>query len=378
MSVDAHIRPDFKTLLQNMIVVGVLSALILSLIDYSFDFAKLWDFRVYLRARENYFETGNPYYEAESLRFIYPPSASSIFYLINESMLFGSFVFALNGALWIMTAYLFCRTRFEFLVVIPPLFILFGMQGWVAILTGNIACLLYFVAAVVSFLYHHKAISTVVFAGVILLLTLIKPFYAEFLIFIWLAHGIRHFLFVSLAVVFAFFAINILFYPSLFEHFLSALQVDRYDTEIYGITLFSHISSFGFSSAFSIIPQFFLLGLMFAVFLLRLPFLKRDQQFLMMFILAVFINPKHITYDLMVAVPALLVLLIQSNTRIMVIGAAILIGASVFDFNAEGQPYFQWWYAFVATFMLVLISGNLKFDGIMQRIFVPHAKTPLN
>ena len=374
MSEETLIKTDYKSLLQNIIVVGIVSSLILSLIDYHFEFAKLWDFRVYLRAREHFFETGNPYYEAESLRFIYPPTASFVFYLINDSAFLNSFVFAFNGALWVMTACLFCRSRLEISVVISALFILFGMQGWVAVLTGNIACLLYFVAAVASLMYHNKLISTSVFAVMILLLTLIKPFYAEFLIFIWLAYGIWRFLAVSLVVVSVFFAINMIFYPVLFEHFLSALQFDRYDTEIYGITLFSHISSFGFNSAISIVPQLLLIGTLFGLFVLRLPSLRHDQQFLILFILAVFINPKHITYDLMVAVPALVILLLQANTKTMIVGASILVGVSLLDFSGEGKPYFQWWYGYIGTFILVLISGKFQFDSFWQRILVPIQK----
>lgn len=374
MSEETLTRAGFKSLLQNMAVVGIVSALILLLIDYHFEFAKLWDFRVYLRASEHFFETGNPYYEAESLRFIYPPTASFVFYLINDNAFFGSFVFAFNGALWVMTACLFCRSRLENSVVIPALFILFGMQGWVAVLTGNIACLLYFVAAVASLMYHNKLIATSAFAVVILLLTLVKPFYAEFLIFIWLAYGMWRFLAVSLVVVSAFFAINMIFYPVLFEHFLSALQFDRYDTEIYGITLFSHISSFGFNSAISVVLQLLLIGILFGLFVLRLPSLRYDQQFLILFILAVFINPKHITYDLMVAVPALVILLIQSNTKTMIAGASVLVGVSLFDFSGEDKPYFQWWYGYVVTLVLVLISGKFQFDGFWQRTFVPIQK----
>lgn len=374
MSTATQTRADWLSFLQRLIVIGVASTLILALLDYVYDFAKLWDFRVYLKAQASFFETGNPYYEAESLRFIYPPSASFIFYLINDSTFFGSVVFALNGAAWIMTACVFCRSKFDLCIVIPALLLLFGMQGWVAILTGNIACLLYFSAAIAGFLYHHKAISTLVFVVVILCLTVIKPFYAEFLIFIWLAQGIRSFLLASFLVIVAFFAINLIFYPELFEYFLTALKFDHYDTEIYGITLFSHLSSLGFNSLFSIGVQFLLIGILFILFVLRLPSLSHGQQFLYIFILAVFINPKHITYDLMVALPALVILLAQSHMRVIIVGVGILMAASVFDFNAEGKPYFQWWYAFLTTFIIVLISGKFQFEGGWQRIFFPTKK----
>lgn len=374
MSIESQISARKFSLLQSLILVGIVSALTLSLIDYSYNFAKLWDFQVYLKARDSFLETGNPYYDAESLRFIYPPSASFIFYLINDSLFFRSIVFSVNGALWIMTACLFCRSRLDIVVVVPALLLLFGMQGWVAILTGNIACLLYFIAAATGLLYHNKIISTFGFAAVILLLTLIKPFYAEFLILIWLAQGIRSFLISSFAVVGAFFVINLFFYPELFVHFLNALKVNDYDTEIYGITLLSHLMSFGFSSLSSIILHLLLIGFLFVLFTVRLPSFTHSQQFSCIFILAVFINPKHISYDLMVAVPALVILLLQARLIVVLTGAAILLSTSLFDFNLHKEIYFQWWYGFVTTFILVLIDGRFQFEGFLQRIIYPLKK----
>ena len=355
----------------NLVVVGVLSAIALAVFDYTNEFAKLWDFRVYLKAREHYFETGNPYFNSESLRFIYPPSATFVFYLINDSAFFKLFVFAVNGALWITTACLFCRSKVEILVSVPALLLLFGMQGWVAILTGNIACLLYFSAGLSGLLYYKGLISTVSFLALIFVLTLIKPFYAEFLIFVWFMRGTRDFLIVSLAVVAGFFAINILLFPELFDHFLSALKFDDYDTEIYGITAFSHFSSLGFSTLSAVIFHFLIVGLLFVLFILRLLSLNGSQKFACIFILAVFINPKHITYDLMVAVPALIVLLMQARPRVLLTGLVILILASVLDFNPDGKPYFQWWYAFVATFFLVLVDGRFHYEGLFKRAFTP-------
>lgn len=358
--------------LQTLIVVGVLSAITLGVLDAVYDFGKLWDFRVYLKARTAFFETGNPYFDAESLRFIYPPSATFVFYFINDSAFFKSVVFVLNGTLWVMTACFFCRSKYDLAVVIPALLFLFGMQGWVAILTGNIACLLYFSAALAGLLYYNQILSTIMFAALVLLLTLIKPFYAEFLIFVWFVRGFKSFLVASLAVVSAFFAINLTIYPELFQAFLNALKVNSYDTEIYGITFFSNLSSLGFNSFIAAIMHLSLIGFMFVLFVLRLPYLNRSQQYGCLFILAVFINPKHITYDLMVAVPALVVLLLQTRSKVLMMGAAILILASVLDFTTEGKPYFQWWYAFVGTYILVLFDGRYEMSNFWKRVFTPN------
>ncbi len=357
--------------LHTFVAVGVLSVIALGILDATYSFAKLWDFRVYLKARDIYFETGNPYFDAESLRFIYPPSATFLFYFINDSAVFRSIIFAINGALWITTACFFCRSKYDLVIVVPALLLVFGMQGWVTILTGNIACLLYFSAALIGLLYYNQIISTVIFTALVLLLMLIKPFYAEFLIFVWFVRGVKEFLIACVAGVCAFFAINLAIYPELFVDFLNALKVDSYDTEIYGITAFSHLTGLGLNTISAATMHLALIGFMFVLFVIRLPSLNRNQQYACLFILAVFINPKHISYDLMVGIPALIILLMQARIKILAIGSAILILASLLDFNPNGKPYFQWWYAFVVTYILVLANGKYELTGFWNRVFAP-------
>jgi len=350
----------------------VLSVIILLLIDANTNLPRLWDFNVYLKAKSNLLEAVSPYYDSESLRFIYPPSSLFLLYIVHASDWFKSAYFVLNGALWISICAFFCRRPIELLIVIPIVLFAFGKHGQIAVLTGNIALLLYFVAALACWLYYTDKVSLLVFSLVILALVLIKPFYAEFLILIWFKRGIGAFIKSSMIVIFAFFAINLIFYPELFSQFLGSLKVENYDTEIFGITAFSHLSGLGFPAPTAALIHFALIATLFAIFLLRIDELDERQRFCCLFILAVFINPKHITYDLIAGLSALSVLILTSNWPKQIIGFALIALSSFAKFEIAGEPYFQWWYAFVLVFIIALtgnvsnISAN-KFIALIQK-----------
>ncbi|MEM9277372.1 MAG: hypothetical protein AAGA76_02220 [Pseudomonadota bacterium] len=296
-----------------LLAVSAIACFALAIFDYSHDFTRFWDFQVYLKAKEHLAVTGSPYYEADSLRFIYPPSSLFMLNLITESEWFKSVYFILGGTLWLATAAIFCRRPLHLLIVFPVLLMAFGKHGYITMLTGNIACILYFVAAISAWLYFTGRISILVFSVLILALTLIKPFYAEFMIFIWFVRGLRIFIAASIAVIALFFAINLLLYPQLFAEFLDALKFQTHDTEIFGVTLMSHLNALGLATPAAAFFHFTLIGLFFLAFLGSLQTMSRLQIFCCLFTLAVFINPKHISYDLMVALPALSVVLLESR-----------------------------------------------------------------
>ena len=352
----------------------VLGVVILSLIDANTNLPRLWDFNVYLKAKANLLEAGSPYYDSESLRFIYPPSSLFLLSIVQASDWFKSAYFVLNGALWISLCAFFCRRPIELLIVIPIVLFAFGKHGQIAILTGNIALLLYFVAALSCWLYYTNRISLFIFSAIILSLVLIKPFYAEFLILVWFKRGLGTFIKTSLIVVAAFFAVNLIFYPELFSEFLGSLKVENYDTEIFGITAFSHLSGIGFSTPISAFIHFALIALLFVMFLVRIDKLDERQKFCCLFILAIFINPKHITYDLIAGLSALSVLILTSNWPKQMIGFGLIAVSSFAKFSIGGEPYFQWWYAFILVFALILAGNvsNMSFAQVINLIQTPN------
>ncbi|MEM7215372.1 MAG: hypothetical protein AAF423_07505 [Pseudomonadota bacterium] len=360
--------------------VFVLACVALACADYTHDFARLWDFRVYLKAKEHLALTGTPYYESESLRFIYPPTSIFLLHVISSEEWFKSAYFVVAGALWLSTATIFCRRPVHYLIVFPVLFLAFGKHGYITLLTGNIACVLYFIAAASAWMHFTGRMSAFFFAALILGLTLIKPFYAEFLIFIWFTRGLRDFLITSVAVVALFFAINLLIYPDLFSEFLSALKLDRHDSEIFGITLMSHLGKLGFPTLIAAGLHFLLIGGLFLAFLGNLTNMSNLERFCCLFILAVFINPKHITYDLLVALPALTVLLLETRPMARILGFALILISSTLDFGIAGEAYFQWWYGFVFAFAIVLFVGKplWKPDELIRLINNPSSGNHTN
>jgi len=339
--------------------IFIMTLVVLATLDYFHDFVRLWDFRVYLKASDQLHSTGSPYFEAESLRFIYPPSSLFILYLINQSAFYKSAYFVISGAAWIATTAVFCRRPIQLLLVLPIFLLAFGKHGTITILTGNIACLMYFAAALSAWLYHSGKISTVVFAICLLPLVMIKPFYAEFLIFVWFFRGVKTFLLYSAVVVGLFFAVNLLVWPELFSQFLSALRYDAHDSEIFGITLFSHFTSLDVTTHWAALAHISFVGALFILFLTRVRSLTSLSRFCCMFILAVFLNPKHVTYDLLVALPPLLVLQLEiarRDLKIPGLGLGIIIIVSAIDLGISNEPYFQWWYGFLAVFFLALLA----------------------
>jgi len=345
----------------------------LVVIDAGPDFTRLWDFRVYLRAKEAMLQTGSPYFERESLRFIYPPSSIQFLNLINETPLFQSIYFVFMGTLWFATAALFCRQNVHLLLVFPLFLSLFGMHGYVTVLTGNIAPALYSVAALSLLIYLRKQLSMVGFSLIILALTLVKPFYAEFLIAIWFVAGFRRFVLASVFITSLFFVINLLFYPDLFFEFLSSLKVANYDTEIFGITMFSHLISLGLAGSFALLIHAMLIGLLLILFIQRFSDMSYLAQFCGIFILATLINPKHVTYDLLVMVPPLIVFLFEGRRWVLIAGVAILLVASQVDLNMAHKPYYQWWYATVVVFLAATLARKpaSSFASLPNWIWTP-------
>ncbi|MEP1332039.1 MAG: hypothetical protein ABJK43_05025 [Lentilitoribacter sp.] len=360
-----------------VLLVSVVAFVFLLVKEMGADSIKLWDYRVYLKAKETFLETGSPYFERESLRFIYPPSATALFPFVSASPTYQSWYFIVMGVIWFSSVALFCRKNIHALVVFPVFFYVFGGNGYVTILTGNIAPLLYFSAALAGYLHLSGKTSTVVFSAFILGLTLIKPFYAEFLIFVWFLSGIRTFLISAAGVIGLFFAINIAIYPELFPEFLLVLKLNQHDTEIFGITLLSHFAFLNVPVEIAGIVHFALIGTLFFLCLQRQDSFTDHQWFCCLFILAVLINPKHLTYDLMIIVPALVVLLLESKMLTLTVGCFLLFVSSFFSFGLSEQPYFQWWYGAVFSFLIVLLSRKIS-NGFRQTIAVMWHPTHLS
>ena len=337
-----------------------ISFLVLLLLAFSRENLNLWDFNVYVTAKNALLESGSPYFERESLRFIYPPSSIPLLYLISDSELYKTLYFSIVGALWLSIPVFFSRTIVQWVAATSIFLFVFGNHGYITLFTGNLAPLLYFMAAAVSLAFWMDKVSISTFVLVILAISLVKPFYLEFLIFVWFRKDFLSFLLASLISTAGFFAINAVFYPELFSQFVHALKVDRYDSEIFGITLFSYLTSFGLSSFIGLFLQLLCIGVLFILFIQRAPGMTMTQQFSALFILAVFINPKHISYDLMVAVPPLVFMLLQSPKRTALLGFLVLIVVSVFDMGIAKELYFQWWLGYVGVLLIVLLSNSLQ------------------
>ncbi len=338
------------------VVVMLLASAWLIAKDAGGDFIRFWDFRVYLKAKEVLLETGSPYFDRESLRFIYPPTAIPFLHLLNDTHGFQSAYFVGIGALWFGTAALFCRRNVHLIVVFPVFLLVFGKHGYVTVLTGNIGPAMYFVAALAMLQFLRGKLSVIVFSLIILLLTLIKPFYAEFLIAIWFVAGFLTFLKASVAVTGLFFAVNLVFYPNLFFEFLSALKVGEHDTEIFGITMLSHLVSLNVPELLAVTLHFGLVGFLVLLIAQRFSGMSSIAQFCGVFILAVLINPKHVTYDLLVLVPPLVVVLLEGRRWVSLLGLGILFVASYVNFELAPKPYYQWWYACVIAFLISMLA----------------------
>ncbi|MEM8651655.1 MAG: hypothetical protein AAGF54_14060 [Pseudomonadota bacterium] len=337
-----------------------ISFFVLLLLAFSRENLNLWDFNVYVTAKNALLESGSPYFERESLRFIYPPSSIPLLYLISDSELYKTLYFSIIGALWLSIPVFFSRTIVQWVAATSIFLFVFGNHGYITLFTGNLAPLLYFVAAAVSLAFWMDKVSISTFVLVILAISLVKPFYLEFLIFVWFKRDFLSFFLASLISTAGFFSINAVFYPELFSQFVHALKVDRYDSEIFGITLFSYLTSFGLSSFIGLFLQLLCIGVLFILFIQRAPGMTTTQQFSALFILAVFINPKHISYDLMVAVPPIVFMLLQSPKRTALLGFLVLTVVSVFDMGIAKELYFQWWLGYLGVLLIVLLSNSLQ------------------
>jgi len=365
---------DNNLRLHLMLLAGALSAIVFSTYDYFYDFPRFWDFNVYIKAQAHFAETGSPYFDRESLRYIYPPSANFMLYHVSDSAIYKTIYFIMTGMLWTLTALLFCRRPIDAALTLPILFLAFDMQGWVTVLSGNIATFMYCIAAFAAWAYFIGKIPTFVFVAIITGLTMVKPFYAEFLLFIWFVEDLKKFILYALGVIAIFFAVNLLFFPELFSTFLGTLKVDDYDNEIFGITMMSHLIGLGAHSTLAFIIQGAVLGGLLLLFLSKFNQFSTLEKFACVFIFAVFINPKQITYDLMVCLPALTLLLLGSKPWATIVGLGILVAFSVVDFNLAPKPWFQWWYAFLFCFALCLATRSLDSDfrtRFWQSIFKP-------
>jgi len=365
---------DNSPRLHFMILAGFLSAIAFGTYDYFYDFSRYWDFNVYIKAQTHFFETDSPYFERESLRYIYPPSANFILHFVSDSQLFKTIYFIITGTLWTLTACLFCRCFTDTLIVIPVLFLAYGMQGLVTVLSGNIATIMYFIAALAAWAYFTGKIPTLVFAIIITGLTMIKPFYAEFLLFIWFVEDFKKFILFALGVVALFFAVNLIFFPELFSIFLDTLKVDDYDNEIFGITMMSHLAGLGVPSTLAFITQGAVLGCLFLLFLSKSNKFSTLEKFAYIFIFAVFINPKQISYDLIVCLPALTLILFGSKRWLLIAGLTIITLSSLVNFDFAPKPWFQWWYAFLLCFALCLSVCPFDSDfraSFWQKIIKP-------
>lgn len=349
-------------------LVGILGALTFGLYDYLHDFSRFWDFNVYLKAQTHLFETGTPYFERESLRYIYPPSANFLLYVVSDIYLYKTLYFILTGTLWTLTACLFARRPIEIAIILPVLFLVFGMQGWVTVLSGNIATIMYFIAAFSAWFYFTEKISTIAFTAIITALALVKPFYAEFLLFIWFARDFKTFILCAIGLLAAFFAINLTVYNELFFTFLETLKVDDFDNEIFGITLMSFIieSSGGKNIGLAFLAHLGVISGFLMQFIIRFKSFSTQEQFAAIFIIAAFINPKQITYDLMVCIPALTYLLIVSKRWVFVLGALSITLASTVDIGFGGKLWFQWWLTAFVCFLLVLFTRPLDKDNYLH------------
>ena len=350
-----------------------ISFVILLLIAFSREKLNLWDFDVYLTAKNALFESGSPYFERESLRYIYPPSSIPLLYLISDSELYKTLYFSIIGAFWLSIPVFFCRTIIQWSAAVLVFLYVFGSHGYVTLFTGNLAPLLYFVAAGIAFAYWTERVSITTFVFVILAVSLVKPFYLEFLIFIWFKRDFLYFLVASFVSVICFFGINAIFYPELFTEFIQALKVDRYDSEIFGITLFSYVTSLGFSSVVGLFFQLLCIGILLTLFIQRAPSIDVVKQFSLLFILAVFINPKHISYDLMVAVPPLVFILLKSPKLASILGFLLLFAVSIFDFAIADEPYFQWWLGYLVALLIALLCmpTQIPFKELPKAIISP-------
>ncbi len=333
----------------------------------------LWDFNVYLTAKNALSESGSPYFERESLRYIYPPSSIPLLHLIGDTDTYKTLYFSIIGAFWLSIPVFFCRTIVQWAVAILALLYVFGSHGYITLFTGNIAPLLYFVAAGIALAYWMDKVSISTFVLVIIAISLVKPFYLEFLIFIWFKRNFLSFILASLISTAGFFAINAVFYPELFSQFVHALKVDRYDSEIFGITLFSYLTSFGLSSFIGLFLQLLCIGVLFILFIQRAPGMNVAKQFSALFILAVFINPKHISYDLMVAVPPLVFMLLQSPKLAAFSGFFVLMAVTAVDLEIAKEPYFQWWLGYLVALSIALLSvpAQIPYRDLPKAVLSP-------
>jgi len=357
-----------------LLLIGIAGALFFGTYDYLYNFGRFWDFNVYIKAQAHFAETGSPYFERESLRYIYPPSANFILYLVSDSAIYKTIYFIVTGMLWTLIALFFCRRPVDAALILPILFLAFGMQGWVTVLSGNIATIMYFIAAFAAWAYFTGKIPTLVFAVIITALVMIKPFYAEFLLFIWFVEDLKKFILFALGVVVLFFAVNLIFFPELFSIFLDTLKVEDYDNEIFGITIMSVLMEAGGPIYLALIAHLGLLSGILIQLIVRYKNFSSQEQFACIFIIAVFLNPKQITYDLIVCVPALTFLLLTAKRWVFVIGLAIIILASVIDLGLAPKPWFQWWLAFMICFLLALFSRPFdmnNYEHFFESLFKP-------
>lgn len=332
-----------------------------------------WDFDVYVKAQVQFFEHGSPYFEQAKFRYIYPPSANFLFYFFSDSAWFRTFFYCLSGMAWISIIAFFARKPFDLIYILPVFLLAFGKVGWATILTGNVACLLYFFASFATWAYFYKRISTPVFFVCIMALVIVKPFYAAFLVFIWFRHNLGGFIGTSIIAVALFFTINLTLYPELFTQFLEVLKFDQFDTQIFGFTAMSHFKSLGIATPVAGLGHLVIIGSMFLLFIWKYPALNTAQRFAAIFILACFLNPKQLTYDLAVALPALVILLLHTRMLALVLGSLILFGGTYFNTGITGTLYFQWWYGFVAVYLLTLgmIKVPFNISAIFKRILKP-------
>lgn len=301
-----------------LIVVLTYIAYSLITIDVSHIF---WDLNVYNRAVSDYIQGVDPYRRDVSLLFIYHPYVLKAFISLHELF---------STKMWLLCFYFVATTFFvrEFLYFskttqkissvkkenIPILLLLaslcFGEAGLIAIKTGNITIFLHFFI-IAAFLSAHRRSSikgVVLFALLITLCSVIKPYLLAYVLLLPYLTRRYSIFYVVLLVCLFFFLIwlsgNYLM-PELYSNFMSALHYQtlgkgdlgyavfglfvRKTGEFYGITFHSFI--------------------MLSYLLLIFVYSKvigsdwRSSSFIpLMIIFIIFINPRMKVYDFPIAV----------------------------------------------------------------------------
>lgn len=297
-----------KLSLKTLFILGIGSSL-LSLFKVASAHSYLWDLEVYQNAVDVYLSGGSAYQDLEGLKFVYPPLVLYVF------SLFGTFLTPALLTLFVLCSLAFLSNRegrmLTYSAVLASFCFYHGSAFFISLLTGNVSIFMHFLILFTAFKARYG--SKFLFYIAVFFSSLIKPYYASYLILIFgLPNLSRKKILESSIIVFAVITIYLLqftlFYP-LFEQFIQSLAEQSFDlkktdsTDI-GYSPYSFfIRIYSQQTALLIHAFFVLIGLKTLYFTTKFnqKYLEtKDASFILflwLIILAIFMNPRIKEYD---------------------------------------------------------------------------------